>query len=161
MIPAILWVASGLGAISGPPELHEAALRLAGESRLAGKQNTKNTTLSTFQFVLEDGPSFPPPAAGEKRIRVGGNVMAKKLLHKVNPLYPPEAKEAGIEGVVQLQVLIAADGTAKDILILNGDAVLAQAAAEAVKQWVWEQTLLNGDPVEVIAQVDVNYTLAR
>ncbi len=94
-----------------------------------------------------------------KRIRVGGNVQAAKLVHKETPKYPPEAKEARIQGTVRLEAVIAADGKVKQVTVLSGETVLADAAVEAVQQWVYEKTLLNGEPVEVVTQIDVNFTL--
>lgn len=94
-----------------------------------------------------------------KRIRVGGNVQAAKLVHKEAPKYPPEAKQAGIQGTVRLEAVIAADGKVKQVTVLSGETVLADAAVEAVRQWVYEKTLLNGEPVEVVTQIDVNFTL--
>jgi protein TonB len=77
----------------------------------------------------------------------------------VRPAYPPEAKARGIQGTVKLQAIIATDGTVKELKVLGGAEDLVPASLEAVKQWVYEPTLLNGEPVEVITGIDVNYTL--
>lgn len=103
----------------------------------------------------------PADAPGPNRIRVGGNVQAMNLIKKVNPLYPPEAKLAGIQGKVQFTALIAKDGTIDTLVTVSGDPVLAESARQAVSEWVYKPTLLNGSPVEVITQIDVNYTLAQ
>ncbi|MBI3679167.1 MAG: M56 family metallopeptidase [Acidobacteria bacterium] len=100
---------------------------------------------------------MPAPMA----IRVGGNVLAAKLTKQVRPAYPPLAKQAAMQGTVQLQVRIGRDGKVMDVQVISGEALLAQAAVEAVKQWEYATTLLNGNPVEVMTQVDVNFTLAR
>lgn len=96
-----------------------------------------------------------------QRIRVGGNVQSAKLKTMVRPKYPPEAKEQRIEGTVRLEATIAKDGTVKNLVVQSGPSELVDSALEAVKQWVYETTLLNGEPVEVITMVDVNYTLAK
>lgn len=106
-----------------------------------------------------------PPAprdAGSppQRIRVGGNVQQANLIRKIQPIYPPLAKQARVQGVVHLATTIAADGTVQNLEVISGHPLLIQAAMEAVKQWVYKPTLLNGNPVEVITQVDVNFTLA-
>jgi TonB family protein len=101
-----------------------------------------------------------PPPDGVKRITIGGNVQQAKLIRQPAPAYPPLAKQARISGVVHLQVIIATDGTVKDIALISGHPLLAQAAMDAVKQWQYQQTLLNGQPVEVQSQVDVNFTLS-
>jgi len=106
-------------------------------------------------------PPLPPPNAGTPRIRVGGNVQQVKLVKKVQPVYPPDAKAARIEGAVQLEAIIAKDGTVANLKVLSGPPELAAAALEAVRQWQYQTTLLNGDPVEVVTQINVNFTLAR
>jgi len=104
--------------------------------------------------------SVPPPADGTKRITIGGNVQQAKLISQPAPVYPPLAKQARISGVVHLQVVIAKDGTVKDIALISGHPLLVPPSFEAVKNWRYQPTLLNGDPVEVLTQVDVNYTLS-
>lgn len=105
--------------------------------------------------------SAPNAASAPQRIKVGGNVMQANLLIKVNPSYPPDAKAAHIQGIVRMTVTIGKDGTVQNIDLVSGDATLAQSAMDAVKQWVYKPTLLNGNPVEVITTVDVNYTLSN
>ena len=96
-----------------------------------------------------------------KRITIGGNVQQAKLIYQPRPVYPPEAKAARIQGVVHIQAVIATDGTIKDLTLIDGHPLLAQAAMDAVKQWVYSTTLLNGDPVEIQTQIDVNFTLSQ
>lgn len=96
-----------------------------------------------------------------KRITIGGNVQQAKLIYQPKPAYPPEAKEARISGVVRLQAIIGVDGTIKDLKVMNGHPLLVPSALAAVQQWVYDKTLLNGEPVEVATQIDVNYTLSQ
>lgn len=103
---------------------------------------------------------FPPPAAGIKRIRVGGNVQSSKLLVQVPPTYPAAAKQARVQGLVRFQVLINRDGTVQSLAVSNGHPLLIDAAQQAVRHWTWQTTHLNGEPVEVLTVVDVNFTLA-
>jgi TonB family protein len=84
---------------------------------------------------------------------------ARKVLTAPPPVYPPEAREALVEGQVKLRIRIGRDGRVIDAEVLNGDPLLVDAAMESVKQWLYEPTVLNGVPVEVITQVDVNFTL--
>ncbi|HXB74220.1 MAG TPA: M56 family metallopeptidase [Candidatus Acidoferrales bacterium] len=100
-------------------------------------------------------------SADYKRITIGGNVQQAKLIYQPKPAYPPEAKAARIEGVVHLQAVIATDGTVIDLTVLSGHPLLVPAALEAVKQWVYQQTLLNGEPVEIQTRIDVNFTLSQ
>jgi len=107
--------------------------------------------------ILIAAPGAQPPAP--QRIKVGGNVQAVMVLTKVTPVYPQLAKSARVEGVVHLAVIIAKDGTVQEIRSLDGPALLIQSAMDAVKQWVYRPTLLNGQPVQVETTVDVNFTL--
>jgi len=88
-------------------------------------------------------------------------VQSARLVKKVAPVYPPLAKQAGIEGVVHLDVIIARDGAVEDVRSLGGPALLIQSATEAVKQWAYGVTLLNGEPVKVSTTVDVTFTLPQ
>jgi periplasmic protein TonB len=111
-------------------------------------------------------PPPPPPVKVEKpvtpqRIRVGGNVQQAKLIRQPKPIYPPLAKQARISGVVRLNAIIGKDGTIQNLTVASGHPLLVPAAMEAVKQWVYQPTLLNGEPVEVVTQIDVNFTLSQ
>ncbi len=110
-------------------------------------------------------PPPPPPPPVEKpkptpqSIRVGGNVAAASLIRQVKPTYPPLAKQARIQGTVRFNAVIAKDGTIQNLSVVSGHPMLVQSALEAVKQWLYKPTLLNGEPVEVITTIDVNFTL--
>ena len=111
-------------------------------------------------------PPPPPPVKVEKaivpqRIRVGGNVQQAKLIRQPKPIYPPLAKQARISGVVKLDAIIGKDGTIQNLRVVSGHPLLVPAALDAVKQWVYAPTLLNGEPVEVVTQIDVNFTLSQ
>jgi len=98
---------------------------------------------------------------GPQRIRVGGNVQATMAISAPKPLYPPEAKQARIQGVVRMNVIIGKDGTVLNLQVASGPPELVPASLEAVRQWVYKPTLLNGNPVEVATVVDINYTLSQ
>ena len=102
----------------------------------------------------------PPPKEAPKRIRVGGQVQTAKLVNKVQPIYPALAKQARIQGTVRLQAVIAKDGSIVELQVLSGHPLLVQAALDAVRQWHYQPTLLNGDPVEVVTTIDVVFTLS-
>jgi protein TonB len=112
-------------------------------------------------------PPPPPPvkkeekAAVPQRIRVGGNVQGAKLVRQPKPVYPPLAKQARIQGVVKLHALISKEGTIEDLKVITGHPLLVPAALEAVKQWVYQPTTLNGEPVGVDTEIDVNFTLSQ
>jgi protein TonB len=113
-------------------------------------------------------PPPPPPVKKEEpkpatpqRIRVGGNVQQARLVRQPRPAYPPLAKQARIQGVVKLNAIIARDGTIQNLTVISGHPLLVQSAMDAVKQWVYQPTLLNGEAVEVVTQIDVNFTLSQ
>lgn len=101
----------------------------------------------------------PAPEPGVKRITVGGNVQRAMLVKSVQPEYPVLAKQARIQGTVRFSVVIGTDGTIKQMTLLGGHPLLVQAATEAVRQWVYNRTLLNGEPVEVATDLDVAFGL--
>lgn len=103
----------------------------------------------------------PPTAAPPTRLRVGGNVQAANLIHKVAPIYPTDCKQEGVQGTVVLNAVVGKDGSIISLEPGNQfvDDRLRQAARSAVLQWRYKPTLLNGNPVEVATQIDVNFTL--
>jgi beta-lactamase regulating signal transducer with metallopeptidase domain len=98
-----------------------------------------------------------------QRIKVGGNAQAARQVAKVNPVYPPSCKAEGVEGSVVLKTVISKTGEPLELKALNElvDKRLVEASIEAVRQWRWQPTLLNGNPVEVITEVQVNFTLSK
>lgn len=100
-----------------------------------------------------------PAAAAPSQIRIGGDVQAAKLTHEVQPAYPRLAKDAHVMGIVKLSATIASNGSVKDLHVVSGNPLLVQAAVNAVKQWTYQPTVLNGKPVEVLTEVDVKFTL--
>jgi len=110
--------------------------------------------------VLSSTPVAVPKIATPQRVRVSSGVSQGFLVRKVNPTYPPLARQARIQGVVILQAVISKDGNIENLQLISGHPMLAPAAIEAVKQWKYKPYLLNGEPVEVETQVQVNFTLA-
>jgi len=108
------------------------------------------------------GPGVEAVSAAPQRIRISGNVQAAKLLKKVNPSYPPEAKQARVQGTVRLQAVVGKTGYVQGLtLVMSPSAELARSAMDAVLQWQYSPTLLNGEPVEIQTVIDVNYTLTK
>jgi periplasmic protein TonB len=101
-----------------------------------------------------------PKIATPQRVRVSSGVSSGLLIRKVSPNYPPLARQARIQGTVVLQAQISKDGSIINLNLISGHPMLAPAAIEAVKQWKYKPYLLNGEPVEVETQVQVNFTLA-
>jgi len=106
-------------------------------------------------------PRVAEPEAPVKPLVVSGSLQAAKLIRKVVPAYPEIAKRARVSGTVHLLGIVGRDGRIEQLQVLSGPALLAQAAVDAVKQWVYSPTLLNGKPVEVSAPIDVIFALTQ
>jgi periplasmic protein TonB len=107
----------------------------------------------------------PPPAPQQaetpkptpERIRVGGQVEAAKLEHEVLPAYPALASQARVQGTVRLSAVIGKDGHVENLKVISGHPLLISSALDAVRQWVYQPTYLNSQPVEVQTEIDVNF----
>jgi len=135
-----------------------------------GRELTQNITLQLAMVteevdVVPEGSAkdAPESASGGKppRVRVGGSVQATQVITKVMPVYPEGAKAAGIQGKVILHAVIGTDGKPLSLRVVNNqvDPELARSAIEAVSQWRYRPTLLNGEAVEVDTTIMVNYSL--
>jgi TonB family protein len=111
------------------------------------------------QRVQAQGATVAGPGAAIGPVRVGGSIKEPMLIKKVPPVYPPIAQSAGVTGVVIVEALIDFDGSVREARILRSVALLDQAALDAVRQWVFQPTVLNGAPVQVVMTVTVNFSL--
>ena len=116
-------------------------------------------TLQETITVTEQRPSGPAPARGP--VRIGGNIRPPMKLEDVRPIYPQAMRDAGAEGIVPLGALIGADGRVSSVRVIGANAHpdFARAAVDAVRQWRFSPTLLNGDAVEVFMNVTVRFSL--
>jgi periplasmic protein TonB len=110
--------------------------------------------------IISSTPVAVPKAATPQRVRVSQGVSQGLLIKKVQPAYPPLARQARIQGTVMLQAEISKDGTIENLRLMSGHPMLAPAAIEAVKQWRYKPYMLNGEPVAVETTVMVNFTLS-
>src|SRR5271169_1065271 len=101
-----------------------------------------------------------PKVATPQRIRVSQGVTQGMILRKVQPAYPPLARQARIQGPVVLQAEIGKDGSIQNLRLISGHPMLAPAAIEAIKQWKYKPYILNGEPVEVETTITFNFTLS-
>jgi periplasmic protein TonB len=121
-----------------------------GSSALQGFAGPPATPAKPEVVKLPDAP-----------ISVSSGVQSAKLLKQVVPMYPQPARQLRISGTVHLLGIIAKDGTIQKLQVLSGHPMLRQAALDAVSLWVYRPTILNGQPVEVEAPIDVIFTLSR
>ena len=106
-------------------------------------------------------PKKEPPPKPSGPINVGGRVQAAKLIRNPQPVYPQIARQARISGTVELAAIIGEDGHIQELHVVSGHPLLRQAALDAVKQWVYQPTLLNEQPVKVSTTIDVIFTLGQ
>ena len=115
----------------------------------------------TETVTIEAQGNAKPQQLRPQRIRVGGNVQATRLVNRVKPEYPEEAKTEGKQGAVLMRAVISIEGKIIGLRLLgNADPDLAAAAQDAVKQWTYEPTRLNGVPVEIVTVIEVRFRLA-
>ena len=150
-----------------PGQHMDPGIGIAGTG-LPGGVYTGNQIYSGDTFAPPPAPATPAQtnaepmkAAPAKMITIGGNVLEGKIIKRVIPLYPPLARQARISGTVKLHGVIGRDGAVRELQVLSGHPLLIKSAVDAVKQWVYQPTLLNGEPVEVNAPIEVHFTLAQ
>lgn len=109
--------------------------------------------------IAIDIPSAPPPATPPRPLQVGGQIKAPQKVRHVSPVYPPIAQSARVQGSVIIDATIGSDGRVTDARVRRGVPLLDQSALDAVRQWEFTPTLLNGVAVPVIMTVTVTFTL--
>ncbi len=110
--------------------------------------------------ILGSTANVPPPPPPPAAVRVGGNVKEPRILHIEQPKYPPEARKAGVEGVVVVEATLTTTGSVEKIKVISGPPLLTGPAVEAVSNWKYEPTYLNGQPVPVILTARISFSLA-
>lgn len=115
---------------------------------------------SIFNSVGTGIPLVPPPPALVAHPPRISHMMEGNLIYKVQPIYPPLARAARVQGTVMLRAVISRRGTIENLQVISGHPMLVGAALEAVQKWRYRPYILNGDPVEVETQVTVNFSLS-
>ena len=105
-------------------------------------------------------PSGTPQAKRPVKVRISEPVANAFIVKKVPPVYPSDARKKHIQGQVALKVSISTEGDVQDVVVMSGEAALAPAAVEAVRQWKFKPYLLNGEPAEVETQIHLNFVLS-
>jgi periplasmic protein TonB len=138
-----------------PPEREgEAPEAAPGEPRAPADR-----TRPRGEGVSRDGDGRGEAARGRQPLRIGGEIPRPTKLRDVKPIYPPIAVAARVQGVVIIEATIDPDGKVSEARVLRSIPLLDQAALEAVRQWEYTPTLLNGEAVPVIMTVTANFTL--
>ena len=125
-----------------------------------------NTLVPLFDSVTRIEPprrpaeaTSPPKPSPIQQVRVSGVIQAARLVHRVDPAYPALARQARIAGTVELAGVIGTTGQIRELRVVSGHPLLVNAALEAVRQWIYQPTLLGGNPVEVITTISVVFRL--
>jgi len=113
-------------------------------------------SMGEYQRQLDASKAPQPP---EGALRVGGGISAPKKIRDARPVYPEDARAAGVQGIVIVEAVIGKDGKVESATVLRGIPMLDQAALDAVRQWEFTPTFVNGAPVSVIVTMTVNFTL--
>lgn len=123
-----------------------------------------------IQGMIGSVPGPPPPPtpaqpakskAANGPLRIATGVAEANLVHRVMPVYPPLAKSARVQGTVEFTAVINKEGQIENLRLVRGHPLLVEAAREAVLQWRYRPTLLNGQAVEVVTDIIVNFTLSQ
>lgn len=138
--PAILWV--------GNPTV------LSGSGAVPGFPLNVISTPPPRQTPKPEAPLKP-----REPLHVSSGVQQANLIYAPKPVYPQLARSARVQGTVKLQAIIAVDGSIRNLRMISGPPLLVNAALDAVRHWQYKPTMLNGSPVEVITDIDVNFTL--
>jgi protein TonB len=104
-------------------------------------------------------PPEPTPSQPPRQVRIGGQIQAANLIKRVAPIYPPLARTTHVQGTVQFTAVIGKDGHVKNVKYVSGPQILAQAGKDAVSHWVYKPMLLDGQPTEVVTEIDVVFNL--
>jgi protein TonB len=148
-----------------PPAAAPAIVRLSARFDLTAGQAGVSLVQPLSGFSGAPGPTStfvarPDRPTPDGTLRVGGQIRAPQKVYSVSPVYPQEAQDARVQGVVIIEAKIAADGSVAEAWVLRSIPLLDGAALDAVRQWRYSPTLLNGAPVPVIMTVTVNFTLS-
>jgi TonB family protein len=163
---------------NGDTAVFEKAAQLMARARDLGAQETElqgpMPLIGEFQQfqqrqsgTLSGNPSpqgepAPDVLIGDgSSVRIDDTVQAARLIEKPDPVYSREARQARLQGRVRLQIVVARDGHVEDLKLVFGHPLLVSAAVEAVRQYRYKPTLLNGKPVQVTSQVEVLFTFSK
>ena len=125
---------------------------------LGGTGTRGRGVIGSVGTAVEVAPPPPPPAPTHP-LRVS-HWAEGNLIYRVQPIYPPLARQARIQGTVELRAIISKAGTIENLVVVRGHPMLVAAAMEAVRQWRYRPYLLNSEPIEVETEITVNFVLS-
>jgi periplasmic protein TonB len=156
------------GNVLHAPSVIPSTVSMMAETELPPDSSANASPLLNFDLVRDStSTAIPAPpstpqsnsAKAATRIKLGGQVQAAKIILQPQPVYPALARQARIQGTVVLHAIIGTDGRVNELLVISGHPLLVQAALDSVKQWRYQPTLLNNQPVEVDTTITVSFVL--
>lgn len=152
-------LAEPIGGVAGQEQPAEPSTERIAElvERAAALQEQLRAVLRELQALL--GDSGRPAGGPDGPFRIGGGIAPPTKIVDVSPVYPPEAREARVQGVVIMEVTLSPTGEVSDVDVLRSVPLLDEAAVAAVRQWRYEPTLVDGVPVPVLLTVTINFGL--
>jgi TonB family protein len=160
------WCGGTLLAVKSASSFYLVRIRYAPQ-----KEARRLTTVGYFSFVegnyrlldcTETGfgvDNLEQPLPGSRTLRVSSNVQSARILYRVAPVYPKEAREQRVSGTVRLHILVAEDGTVENLEVVSGPPLLQQPSLDAVERWVYSPALLGNEPLKVDTTVDLIFAL--
>ena len=149
---------SAAAPLDAPSGITKEPVAVPSDADLGGIDLGADVVFGVGQRLVPEPPP-PPPLVVRKPIRVGGAIQPPTKMHYVAPVYPAIAQQARVEGIVIIAATIGVDGAVVDTTVLKSEPLLAQAAVDAVKNWRFTPTRLNGEPVPVLMTVTVAFRL--
>ncbi len=140
-------------------EHHAAEMRAFGSAGGPGVQTSRDIDYDWSSDQLSHMEELREQFAAwlTDHVIISAAQMRPRLIRRVDPVYPDKARDLGLEGAVRLRVAVARDGSIEDVKALSGQPLLAEAATDAVKQWRYRPTLLNGKPVPVLTVLTITF----
>ena len=143
--------------VEAPPQLSFNGLGVPGGTGNGSRNGVWESLNNSFRPVAPLAATVPPPAAHVFRT---STILEGSLIRRVQPVYPPLARSARIQGSVVLAAIISKQGTMENLHALSGHPMLVPAAIDAVSQWRYKPYVLNSEPIEVETQITVNFLLS-
>jgi periplasmic protein TonB len=154
------WIAASVGASNRSNEVVEAIFSSDEADYLPGAM--EGMELSRTSLLVEPPHVAPPEAPPEKHpVKISEGVLQAQLISRIDPRYPDFARSTKIDGTVRLRAVISRDGRIESLEVVNGHPLLVKAALDAVRQWRYRPTILNGEPVEVETSITVVFQLRQ
>jgi len=145
-----------------PAQFPSAGIGVLGGIRDGLPSGSLDPVLRKLLSTTEPQPPAPQaPKPAQQKVRLGGQVVAAKLIYRPTPDYPELARLTRTQGDVMFEAIIGKDGTIEQLKVVTGHPLLVKAAFDAVRQWRYQPTLLNGEPVEVLTEITVTFRLGE